>query len=337
MPMRIAFGSCCKSWKSQDIWADIVQTNPELFLFLGDVVYTDEKVEENLGTIQALNNAYRHFSSVKEFQRFRKHIPVLATWDDHDYGLREGGTEFNQKDTTRNLFLDFWEVPTNDPRRDQVGGIYTSYEYGPPGHRVQIILLDTRFSRSPLLTLPEAEFERARSSGFGPYRPNMDPNARMLHDMQWVWLEKQLRRPAQLRLICSSIPFAAGFRGWESWANYPLERSRFIRLINETRASGIIFLSGDIHYGDLSCETQDVPYPIWDLTSSGLTHFWPTPGPNLNRASPQTVHMRNFGLVHIRLDLDDPLVILEIRGVNGKIMVQDTLRLKTLQVPAGLL
>ena len=335
--MRIAFGSCSKSWKPQDIWAEIAQTNPELFLFLGDVVYTDEKVEEKMGTVKALNEAYRHFSTVMEFQRFRKNIPVLATWDDHDYGLREGGTEFHLKDVTRNLFLDFWGVPKSDPRRNQVGGIYTSHEFGPPGRRVQIILLDTRFSRSPLLTLPEDEFERARLSGFGPYQPDTDPSARMLHDMQWVWLEKQLQQPAQLRLICSSIPFAAGFRGWESWANFPLERLRFIRLIDKTRASGIIFLTGDIHYGDLSCETRDVPYPIWDLTSSGLTHFWPTPGPNLNRAYPQTVHTRNFGLVHIRLDLDDPLVILEIRGVNGKTMVQHTLRLKTLQVPAGLI
>lgn len=329
---RIAFGSCSKSWKPQDIWTDIIQARPDLFLFIGDVIYTDEKVMEKSGIIQALVEAYTHFSEGKEFQQFRECIPILATWDDHDYGPRESGADFSQKVESRKLFLDFWNVSKSDPRRTQSGGIYTAREFGPPGRRVQIILLDTRFGRDPLIELPEKEFERVRLSGFGPYRPNKDPNARLLHDTQWVWLKKQLRRPAQLRLICSSIPFAAGFRGWESWANFPLERLRFIRLIEKTKANGVVFLSGDIHYGDLSRETQDVPYPIWDLTSSGLTHFWPTPGPNTNRTYLQTVHARNFGLVHIRWDIDDPLIVLEIRGHDRKIMLQHTLYLKALQV-----
>ena len=122
-----------------------------MFLFLGDVVYTDAKAEEKSGTVQPLSEAYREFAATKEFQMFRARIPVLATWDDHDYGLREGGSEFGLKDSARDLFLDFWHVPDSDPRRNQVGGIYTSYEYGPLGRRTQIILLDTRFSRSPLL------------------------------------------------------------------------------------------------------------------------------------------------------------------------------------------
>ena len=331
IPTRIAFGSCCKSWKPQDIWTDINNTKPDLFLFIGDVVYADENVTENTGIIPALEQAYKHFLTVDEFQQFRDRVPILATWDDHDYGLREGGAEFNEKTAARELFLNFWQVPKSDPRRDQAGGIYTSHEYGPPGRRVQIIMLDTRFGRTSLLTLQEEERKRVTSSGFGPYRPNSDPNARMLHDVQWVWLEKQLHRPAQLRLICSSVPFAAGFRGWESWANYPVERSRFITLIEKTKANGVVFLSGDIHYGDLSCEIRDVPYPIWDLTSSGLTHFWPTPGPNTNRVYLQTVHARNFGLVHIRWDLAEPLVVLEVRDINRKIRLQHTLHLKALQ------
>lgn len=331
LPTRIAFGSCCKSWKPQDVWTDIAQTRPDLFLFIGDIVYADEKVVERSGTIQALGEAYSHFATVEEFQRFRGHIPILATWDDHDYGLRDGGAEFKLKDSARELFLDFWQVPKSDPRRGRAGGIFTSHEYGPAGRRVQVILLDTRFSRSPLLTLPEEEFERIKLSRFGPYRPNTDPDARMLHDVQWAWLETQLRRPAQLRLVCSSIPFSAGFRGWESWANFPVERLRFTRLIEKTKADGVVFLSGDIHYGDLSCETQDVPYPIWDLTSSGLTHFWPTPGPNTNRAYPHTVHARNFGLVHMRWDIDNPIIVLEIRGAGRKIMLQHALHLKALR------
>ncbi len=332
---RIALGSCCKSWEPQEVWDAILQTSPDLFLFLGDTVYAEEEVAGPADAMTALRRAYQRFALVPEFQVFRERVPILATWDDHDYGLRDGGADFDLKESARRLFLDFWQAPTGDPHRSQPGGIYAAHEYGPPERRVQIILLDTRFGRSPLRHLPESELAQARASGFGPYRPDTGPEARMLHEAQWLWLERQLVRPARLRLICSSVPFAAGFRGWESWANFPTERLRLIRLLATTGAAGVLFLSGDIHYGELSCETTDVPYPLWDLTSSGLTHFWPTPGPNANRvwanrAQAQSAHARNFGLVQIRWDLVDPLIVLEVRGAKGEIMLQHTLSLSTL-------
>ena len=37
-----------------------------------------------------------------------------------------------------------------------------------------------------------------------------------------------MKRPAKIRLVGSSIQFAAEFHGWETWANFPLERQRFI-------------------------------------------------------------------------------------------------------------
>lgn len=329
---RIAFGSCVKSWKPQDIWSSIIAAEPDLFLFLGDTIYADEGETKRDGIIDAFKNAYKRLNEVKAFRQFRNTLPVLATWDDHDYGPRESGAEFSQKEVTRQLFLDFWQIPENDKRRWQTGGIYGVYEYGSPEKRVQIILLDTRYGRSPLIELPEAEFKRRKLSGFGPYLPNKNAGVRFLGDAQWQWLEAQLRRPALIRFVCSSVPFAAGFRGWESWANFPLERARFINLIRRTKANGVIFLSGDIHYGDLSCETSNVPYPLWDLTSSGFTHFWPTPGPNSNRVYANTIHERNFGLVHILWQSDNPLVVLEIRNVNGDLRLQHTLRLESLSI-----
>jgi alkaline phosphatase D len=329
---RIAFGSCCKSWKPQNIWSSIADTNPDLFLFLGDTVYTDDDDVKKHGAIAALAKQYRKLSRVKEFRQFRKQVPIHATWDDHDYGIRESGADFAEKELSRKLFLDFWGAQADDLRRTQLGGIYTSYEYGSLAKRAQIILLDTRFGRSPLLTTSQEEDKQGRQSGFGPYRPNADPKARILDDVQWQWLEKQLSRPARFRIISSSVPFSAGFRGWESWANFPLEKQRFINIIKKTKAEGVIFLSGDIHYGELSCERQNVPYPLWDLTSSGLTHYWPSPGPNSNRVVPNTINEINFGLIHLLWDLEDPVVVLEIRNKKGDLKLQQSVRLGSLRV-----
>ena len=74
----------------------------------------------------------------------------------------------------------------------------------------------------------------------------------MLGEDQWAWLEEQLRTPAEVRLIASSIQVVAEDHGWEKWMNFPHERERLYRLIRETRAEGVVFLSGDRHLAELS-------------------------------------------------------------------------------------
>ena len=70
-------------------------------------------------------------------------LPMVAIWDDHDYGLNDAGAEFVKRDEAKQLFLDFYSVPQSDARRSR-NGLYTSYSYGPLEQRVQIILLDQR-------------------------------------------------------------------------------------------------------------------------------------------------------------------------------------------------
>jgi len=76
---------------------------------------------------------------------------VLTTWDDHDYGLNDGGADYMFKDQAKALYLTAWNVPADDDRRRR-GGVYTSSISGPSGQRVQIILLDTRSFRTALTT-----------------------------------------------------------------------------------------------------------------------------------------------------------------------------------------
>jgi alkaline phosphatase D len=108
---------------------------------------------------------------------------------------------------------------------------------------VQVILLDTRFFRSPLQV--GAEEGEAGEGRRGRYAPNEDPTATMLGDAQWEWLAVQLRQPAELRLIGSSVQAIAKDHGFEKWGNFPAERRRLWRLIRETRANGVVLLSGD--------------------------------------------------------------------------------------------
>jgi hypothetical protein len=126
-----------------------------------------------------------------------------------------------------------------------------------------------------------------------------DPEVTLLGDAQWAWLEEQLRVPAEVRLIASSGQVVADEKGMDEWGNYPLERERLFDLVEKTKAAGVVFLSGNVHFAELS-KTDEGPYPLYDFTSSGLTHVneeYPK-APNRHRVAGPFVEV-NFGVVEI--------------------------------------
>lgn len=270
---RIAFGSCTDQARPQPIWDAVLADKPDLVIFGGDNVYASEQP----WSLRKLEQAYATQAAVPGFARLRRAVPHLAVWDDHDYGLNDGGAEFAHKRESKAAFLRFWQAAENDARHAREG-IYHAETFGPPGQRLQVILLDTRWFRSPWKPT-----DARNAPGRERYLPDADPAKTMLGAAQWEWLEQQLRQPAELRLLVSGIQVLAEGHGWERWGNFPHERARLLRLVAATGAKGVVFLSGDRHVGALYREANGVPYPLYELTSSGITHPWTTAaeaGPN---------------------------------------------------------
>lgn len=261
---RIAFGSCADQKKPQPIWDALFAAQPQLVLLLGDCVYGDQPG----GKLDGMKAAYAMASALPGYRRLRAEYPHLTIWDDHDYGRNDGGADYPLKRESQQLFLDFWRAPAEDPRRKREG-LYHAALFGPPGRRVQVILLDTRYFRSPLKIT-----DQRGAPGKERYLPDDDPAKTMLGEAQWAWLAAELAKPADLRLIASSIQVVAEGHGWERWGNLPRERQRLYDLIARTRANGVVFLSGDRHVGGLYAETRGTPYRLVDITSSGLTQFF---------------------------------------------------------------
>src|SRR5438874_9622873 len=140
---RIAFGSCADQDRPLPIFETIAAAKPELLLLMGDNIYADLDKTRKV-TPAVIQEKYDTLARLPGFQRLRATCPILATWDDHDFGKNDAGAEFPLKDESQKLFLDFFGVPAGDPRRAQKG-VYHSAVVGPPGKRVQVILLDTRY------------------------------------------------------------------------------------------------------------------------------------------------------------------------------------------------
>ncbi|GEM_PF-68822 len=321
---RIAFGSCSKESNPQPIWQTVSAAKPDVFILAGDNVYGDTNDPA------VLRAKYDRFNAIPGFAALRSHTPLLATWDDHDFGRNDAGREYEMKEDSQQIFLDFMNVASDSPRREREG-IYHAEIHGQPGERVQVILLDTRYHRSE----PE-RFARQPGERSAGYRPTRDRDATILGEAQWQWLEEQLREPAELRLIVSSIQFVASDHRFEKWANFPFEQSRMLRLIRDTNAQGVLFLSGDRHHAELSrLEHGTVDYPIYDLTASGINQSrprseWRSPEMNRHRLE-GPFRGSHFGVVDIDWESPDPLVSLAINDISGEPVIHHSLRLSEIR------
>lgn len=315
---RIAFGSCIDQNKPQPIWGSILAAQPDLFIFGGDNVYASDVPF----SLEKLETAYATLAANSGFAKLRRTVPHVAIWDDHDYGKNDAGVEFSNKQIAKNAFLKFWNVPEADARHSREG-LYHAQTTGAPGQRLQIILLDVRWARSSWKPT-----DQRNAPGKERYVPDASPAKTMLGEAQWQWLEQQLREPADLRLIVSGIQVVTNGHGWEGWGLFPLERQRLYQLIASTQANGVVFLSGDRHIGALYAEPSAGPYPMLEITSSGMTHAWAQAkeaGPN---RLGELVGENHFGLVDV--DWTARRVRLSIQNLAGATLRQHEIALRDL-------
>lgn len=318
---HVVFGSCLNV--TDHPMLNRTLTLPmDLFLFMGDNIYADTT------DMAVMRAKYQALGQSTFFQGLRPKAPILATWDDHDMGLNDGGADYTMRPEAQKEFWDWLNEPAGSKLRKQEG-VYQSRIYGPEGKRTQVIMLDTRYFRSPLKRVP-----KDHGTAGGSAIPTDDTSTTMLGSAQWAWLEGVLRQPAELRLIVSSIQFAAEACGSESWANFPHEQKRLMELIRSTKAQGALFLSGDRHWCEMSCLKEGAPYPLYDLTASSMTqiHQRGTPTPNKNRLIPQTYHQPNVGTLDIDWASPEVPLTLRILDVDGVSKIEHRLQLKDLSI-----
>lgn len=322
LPRRIAFGSCADQERPQPILEEVVRRNPELFIYLGDNIYGDT---EDMGL---LASKYLTLAARPEFDALRGHCTTLAIWDDHDYGANDAGIEYPRRADSREVFLDFWREPLDSPRRAHAG-IYHAERFEQGGRSLQVILLDTRSFRDPLILNGEVPTPPFKNQ----YRPNPKRRAALLGEAQWEWLEDRLEEPADLRVIATSIQFGHSYNGWESWTNVPGERRRMVNLIRDTSANGVVFISGDVHWGEINRQRAPGLYPLYDVTASGINQDWDTIEPSSRRVGP-AVAEHNVGWIEVDWDAPEPTVSLMTMDLTGAIRNRVDLSLSDLTLPA---
>lgn len=315
---RIAFGSCNRQDRSQAYWEMIGEQQPDQWIWLGDNIYGDSNDPA------VLKQKYDRLLATPEYRAFVQGRPIYGIYDDHDYGVNDGGKEWALKDTAVALMFDFLDVPANHPSRGRAGA-YQSYllEDGPAS--VRIILLDTRYFRDELTPAPKGSQQRYLSNEAGD----------ILGEAQWRWLDSLLSvNKAEVTLIGSSIQILAEDHGYEKWANFPTARRKLLDLLKRDYPGEILLMSGDRHIGEFAggsllsdddratllvpfTESTQAKRQLFEVTSSGLTHTYEQADEENRFRLGKLVTQRHFGQLTIDWsDVDSPLLLIQLLSVE---------------------
>ena len=307
---RIAFGSCSKESSPKQMWNEINALKPNVWIWTGDNIYGDTH------DMQVLRKKYEQQKSHPGYQLLMQQTFITGTWDDHDYGMNDGGKNYSRKQESKVEFLRFFDIPEQaDVRKHE--GVYQSYTRTAGDKKIKFILLDTRYFRDTLFH---------GSGKGGPY--GINPDGDILGEAQWKWLESELKNSdAQVHIIASSIQFIPDGHHWEKWGNFPKSKQRLINLLAATKPAHTIIISGDRHIAELSkISVPGWTAPLYDFTSSGLTHSWDraVPETNTDRVG-EMIYERNFGLIEITWKDGGPVITGKAIGQDGKILFEHSL------------
>lgn len=290
---RIAFGSCNNQNHEQPLWDDLLLTKPDLWIWGGDVIYADW--ERHYDIRASYEKQKRH----PRYAEFASRTPMLGLWDDHDFGANDMDGKNPNKQENQQIFLDFLEEAADSPRRTQEG-IYAAYEFGEEGKKIKVILLD------------------------GRYFKGLETEAPVLGETQWEWFENELRTStAQVHLIMTGLSIFSPLLPYsEEWWQWPTEVRRMLKVLEDHRPQGVVFLTGDKHFASIFRSFGQL-----EFLSSGMTHvidrraWW-----YLGRKYSTVYFGLNYGLIDVEWEGPSPLITLSIRTPDHRSVHQQSYR-----------
>ncbi len=303
----IAFGSCDDEDEPQEMWKEVIAQKPIVWIWGGDNVYADTH------DMNVLKAKYDKQKSNPDYQKLMRMCTITGTWDDHDYGVNDGGKLYSKKNESKKYLLDFLGIAEPSPVWEH-DGVYNALTVGKGKQKVKIINLDTRSFRDTIIKV--TYIDSLSKKKMTHYEPNTTGD--VLGEAQWQWLADELNSTGvELFIINSSIQVIAAEHRFEKWANFPAARGRLLDVIAASKKK-VVIVSGDRHIAEFSkIDLPDIKYPLIDFTSSGITHTWAEPWVEINKHRiGDLVIQKTYGLIKINWADKEPKVTMQVRGLS---------------------
>ena len=303
----IAFGSCNyineevvdrpgKGYGSgYQIYESIHNKKPNIMLWGGDNIYLREA---DWDSKTGIYHRYTHTRSIKELQPLLAITQNFAIWDDHDFGPNDGDRSYYFKYETQNAFKNFWANKTYGTDANQKEGIYSTFNWGD----AQFFLLDDRFFKSP--------------------NDRLTGEKTIIGSTQFEWLIDALSSSkAAFKVIVIGGQVLNPSARFENYENYPKEKQKLLSEIEANKIKGILFLTGDRHFSELSKLNRENTYPLYDWTVSPLTSGVGNSykdDVNKNRVEGSLFAQNNFGILSFSGNKANRQLKLTLFDVQGK-------------------
>jgi hypothetical protein len=276
--LRFAICSCMDDYMHDPtIWQDVIERTPDMIFFIGDSVYADTGSTKEGATPAHLWKRFCESRTVLEVYYSKKLIPIIATWDDHDFGL-DDSNRFNYayvKESQQNFLQFFAQDESHCTLLQRGPGVSSSLRYGDQ----LFLFLDGRSFR-------DKKGSKERYAHWG--------------QEQETWMMDLISKTQGPSWLMTGTQMFPSFIFQESVSkDYPVQFQAVLGQI-KTMSSKVIFVSGDVHYSEITqIEPAVLGYPTYELTSSAM-HSVGTPGapgiiPNRRRINGEG--SRNYFLV----------------------------------------
>lgn len=279
--LRFAFCSCMnEAHHAPAIWNNMVRNRPDVLFFIGDSVYADTGAGEGGATPSHLWKRFCEARMTLEIYYSQRLVPIFATWDDHDFGRNDANSEnYRYVRESQTNFLNFF---AQDPSHCQI------LERGPG------VSSALRLRNQLFILFDDRSFRLASGS--------KDRYAHWGAEQEGWALERVRRHDGPTWLINGSqffpsMPFKESLS-----QDHPVQLAGLRKELREC-ASRVVFVSGDVHYSEISrLERELLGYETLELTSSSI-HSTTLPGvptlvPNGRRMA--STGKRNYLMVEAR-------------------------------------
>jgi alkaline phosphatase D len=253
----VAMGSCAyvgdsiydrpgRSYGSKyEIFERIHDKRPDLMLWLGDNYYFREP---DWDSETGMRYRAAHTRALPEMQALLATTQNYAIWDDHDYGVNDADRTYIFKTQAREIFQDYWANPTYG--LDGKNGITTTFQYAD----IDFFLMDDRW------------FRTANKCKACPDRVYFGKE-----QMDWL-IESLAGSFAPFKIVATGGQVLNSHKDSETYINMnETERAYLLKRIDEEKIKGVVFVTGDRHFAELSEMTNTSGSRVLDITASPLT------------------------------------------------------------------
>ena len=302
-----------------EIFETMGRSGADFMIWGGDNLYLRES---DWSSASGIWYRYQTDRRTPELQAFLAAMPHYATWDDHDFGPNNSNKAYELKHVTLDAFTRYWANRTwGEPANP---GVYGKFQYADAA----FFVMDNRYHRD------ESEIDPAVYPGKSQYGPS-----------QLDWLKQNLaslregnnRRHSPIRFIVTGGQFTSDrtYPGAEGHAVFPDEREEILHFIRDHQIPGIIILSGDVHYTELTRRTDLLHYPLYELTSSPLSSGAHTRdlSDDPARIPGTAVQKPNYCRVALSGPAEDRLITLTSHDADGTLIWTHEIRANDLRWP----